>query len=462
MRLTRILATIGPASASPSAMQELVAAGADALRFNASHSTSAELGAAIRAAKLAVPGVPRLLDLGGPKVRLGELDLKEPLVEGRRFGWRPGPGPSDDRTLVFGTPDLEESLSGGARVALADGRVILRADRGEGGVVLELERASGVLRGGAGVVLPLGALGDVPILGRKDLADLEAGLEAGVTVVAASFVRGPEDVETVRDAIAARGGDALVMAKIERPEAVETLEETVAAADMVMVARGDLGAALGLEKVPGVQERITRLAREKVVAVVVATEVLESMVHAASPTRAEVMDIDNCVAQGADLVCLSAETAIGDRPAACVRWLARILAEADGRRGFDPVRGGDGLAEQISVEAADLAARTGAAGFIVVTRSGFSARNVARHRSPLPILAVVASEAAARRVSLLRAVWPLISDEESLDGRLRVGMEELMVRGWVGENDVVVGALGLPHEGPGATSGIFLLRAPGV
>lgn len=462
MRLTRILATVGPASASPQGMAELVAEGADALRFNASHSTTEELATAIHTAKGAAPTTPRILDLGGPKIRLGEVDLREPLAVGRVFGWRPGPGRSDDTTLAFGAAALEEALTGGARLALADGRVVLRAERGAEGVALEVERTSGVVRSGAGVVLPAGALGDTPILGPKDMADLEAGLEAGVAVVAASFVRGPGDVETVRAAIAALGGDALVMAKIERPEAVESLEATVAAADMVMVARGDLGAALGLEKVPGVQERITRLAREKVVGVAVATEVLESMVHAASPTRAEVMDIDNSVAQGADLVCLSAETAIGERPAACVAWLARILEEADGRRGFDPVRSAGGLAEHIGVEAADLAARSGAAAFIVVTKSGFSARNVARHRSPLPILAVVANEAAAHRVTLLRGVWPLVSGEETLSGRLRAGVRELLSRGWVAEEDVVVGALGLPHEGPGATSGIFLLRASRV
>ena len=138
------------------------------------------------------------------------------------------------------------------------------------------------------------------------------------------------------------------------------------------------------------------------------------------------------------------------------------MAEADSRRGFDPIRTGGGLAEHIGMEAADLAARSKAEAFIVVTRSGFSARNVARHRSPLPILAIVADVAAARRVSLLRGVWPLISSEETWDARFQVGIRELLARGWVGENAIVVGALGLPHEGPGATSGIFLLRASKV
>lgn len=432
--------------------------GADAFRVNASHLDTAAVGELTALVRRQAPDSPVVLDLGGPKVRLGEVALGSPLAPGQGLTWHPEGAETTDASISFGDEGMGARLSEGARVALADGRFVLRVASAGATPTLEVERSSGELRRGAGVTLPSGALGDRPILSAKDLADLEAGLEAGATAVAASFVRGPEDVGAVREAAAAHA-DPVLMAKIERPEAVERLEETVGAADMVMVARGDLGASLGLESVPGVQERIVRTARAAVVGVVLATEVLESMVHAESPTRAEVMDIDAAVLQGVDMVCLSAETAIGDHPDEAVAWLARILERADARHGFDVVRAGGGLAEHIGAEAADLAAATGAGAFLVVTRSGFSARNVARHRVAVPVLAVVAGDEAARRVRLLRGVWPVVAAEEEMNARLRLGVRELLARSWIGSDDLVVGALGLPHEGPGGTSGIFLLRA---
>ncbi|MBC8515108.1 pyruvate kinase [bacterium] len=458
MRKTRILATLGPATESRESLLALREAGVNLFRINASHISPREIREIMERVRDDCPDMPTLLDLAGPKIRLGSVSMERDLVVGRRFRWEPSEGDTDDETIRFGPPSLAESLKDGGVVGVVDGRTTFRLHCKED-IYLVAERVAAPLRKGAGISLPEGALGEGSLLSQADKRALAVGISENVTVVAASYVRGPKDVLEVRDAMG-KGSKTLLMSKIERPEVLPVLDETLALSDLVMVARGDLGASVGLEEVPRLQKRIVKLARERVVGVAVATEMLESMVHSPVPTRAEAMDIDGAVEQGADILTLSAETAMGDNPVQAVKWMARIIESSEAERGFDPVRSGTGTAERIGVAAVDLAAAAGAKAFVVLTRSGFSARNLARHRPSIPILAVVTDEMAAKRASFLRGVFPVVSTVKGVEARFLWGVRTLLARGWVASGEKVVGALALPHEDPGGTSGLFLLRAP--
>jgi len=372
MARTRIVATLGPAS--DARVGELIEAGVDVFRLNFSHGTHAEHGERIRAIRRAAGhrAVAILQDLGGPKLRLG----------------RPVQGRTGDVVAL----SLPATVRRGDPVLLADGRMQLEVIDAQHARVL----VGGDIPAGKGINLPSSRL-DFPALTDKDRDDLRFGVAHGVDLVALSFVARPDDL------VEARAAGLPVIAKIERAGALEHLEAIVAAADGVLVARGDLGVEIPIERVPLVQKELIALANRLAKPVITATQMLRSMVESPLPTRAEATDVANAVLDGTDAVMLSEETAIGAWPLEAVQMMARILGQVEpalGSRLVPPAPGA--AAEEIAHAACVLAERLGARAIVIGTRTGFTARNVARHRPPVPIVALTPDEAVRRRLSL---VW---------------------------------------------------------
>jgi pyruvate kinase len=373
---TKILATLGPATGSEEAIRTLVDAGASAFRLNFSHGTREEHAARVAAIRRVAGGRPLAIvqDLAGPKLRLD----------------RPVRGQPGDVVEL----NLPASVRPGDPVLLADGLMQLEVvSPGRARVVV-----GGELPAGKGINLPSSRLDDVPALTQKDREDLRLGVELGVDYVALSFVRKAADLSEVKAA------GVPVIAKFEKAEAVAHLDEIVEAADAIMVARGDLGVEIPIERVPMVQKTLIAAANLLGRPVITATQMLRSMVDSPLPTRAEATDVANAVLDGTDAVMLSEETAVGAYPAAAVRMMGRIAAEAERvlRPRLDPVPEPIGFADHVSRAACELAEQVGAQAIAVPTRTGTTARLVARHRPRAPVLAFSADEAVRRRLAL---VW---------------------------------------------------------
>jgi pyruvate kinase len=424
MRHTKIIATIGPSSDSDDLLRRLVSAGVDVFRLNFSHGTQASHADVFRrlraAAREADRHVAILQDLAGPKIRTGRLrgGQEVQLREGQRLALAIGEGEGDARRVFTSYGPLARSVRPGDRLLLDDGKIELQVERTDGQTVDTIVSNGGPLgerKGIAapGVPLPDGALTD------KDVSDLKFGLELGVDLVALSFVQSAEDVRYARRIMQQTGREAAVIVKIERPAAVDRIEEILDASDAVMVARGDLGLELPLERVPTVQKAITRLGRARGQPVIVATQVLESMRAEPRPTRAEASDAANAVDDGADAIMLSGETAAGLYPVRAVETLDAILREAEKLLpeassivpSRDPTRTGHGRA---MCEAAVTLARTGEADAIVaVTRGGTTAQLLSALRPKAPIFAATDSVAVAERLALQWGVVPIVCSVES-------------------------------------------------
>jgi pyruvate kinase len=450
MRHTKIIATVGPASGSDAMIDALIAAGVDIFRLNFSHGTHdthAATFARIRAAaKRAQRQVAVLQDLSGPKIRTGPLD------GGRAFPVKPG-----DR-LVVATGDfagrpgrvsttfdvLARSVRPGDRLLLADGAIELRVERTNG---TEIETV--VVEGGdigehkginaPGVPLPTSAI--TP----KDVDDLAFGVALGVDLVALSFVQTAADMEHGRRLLAdARAADLPLIAKLERPQALEHLEEILHASDAVMIARGDLGVEMPLERVPRAQKEITRAARRHGIPVIVATQVLESMTVEPRPTRAEVNDAANAVSDGADAIMLSAETATGAYPARAVHTLDAIIRDAEampdaGQSAAVPRPVQHDHAQALCEAAVTLANRGDAQVIVAVTRGGGTARRLSALRPSAPIIATSDSDDTTRRLAIYWGVVPVWVDigVNVDDARARI-KEELIARGLAASGSTVV------------------------
>ena len=380
MPRTKILATLGPATASEAGIRALVDAGASAFRLNFSHGTREEHGAQVAAIRRVAAGRPVAIvqDLAGPKLRLD----------------RPVKGQPGDVVEL----NLPASVRPGDPVLLADGLMQLEVvSPGRARVVV-----GGELPAGKGINLPSSRLDDVPALTPKDREDLRYGVERGVDYVALSFVRQASDLDEVKAA------GVPVIAKFEKAEAVAHMDEIVAAADGIMVARGDLGVEIPIERVPVVQKKLIAAGNRAGKLVITATQMLRSMVDSTLPTRAEATDVANAVLDGTDVVMLSEETAIGAYPDAAVRMMGRIAAEAERvlQPRLDAPPESAGLADHVSRAACELAERVRAQAIAVPTRTGTTARLVARHRPHAPILAFSADEAVRRRLAL---VWGIVA-----------------------------------------------------
>ena len=373
MARTRIVATLGPATDSEERIRALIDAGVDVVRLNFSHGTHEEHGRRIALVRRVAGGRPVaiLQDLGGPKLRLD-----------RRVTGKPG----DVVELA-----LPSTVRPGDPVLLADGIMQLEViDGGRCRVV-----TGGDIPPGKGINLPSSRL-DIDPLTEKDRRDLAFGLAQGVDMVALSFVERADDLRE------AQASGLPVIAKIERAAAVEHMDEIVHAADGVLVARGDLGVEIPIERVPLTQKRLIALANRAAKPVITATQMLRSMVESRLPTRAEATDVANAVLDGTDAVMLSEESAIGRHPVEAVQMMRRILEQTEPALEPSDDAMGDGVSDVIAQAACSVATRVGAAAIVVATRSGLTARRVARHRPRLPVIALTPDEAVRRQLSL---VW---------------------------------------------------------
>ena len=418
MRHTKIIATVGPASDSEPTLDALIAAGADIFRLNFSHGThesQAATFARIRAAsRRACCEVAILQDLGGPKIRTGRLEGGKPITlePGDTLTIATGDGVGGPGRLYTTFEGLAQSVRPGDRLLLADGRVELRVESTtgtgmqatvvEGG---EIGEHKGI--NAPGVPLPASAV--TP----KDVEDLQFGLSLGVDMVALSFVQTAADVQQARRLIAAANrGDVPLIAKLERPLALEHLEEILNACDAVMVARGDLGLEMPLERVPRAQKEITRRARLAGKPVIVATQVLESMTSEARPTRAEVNDAANAVEDGVDAIMLAGETAVGAHPVRAVKTLNAIIGDAETAPLHDVTAAPrtaahDDHARALCEAAVTLADRSAAQAIVAVTRGGTTARWLSALRPHAPIIAATERGDTGRRLTLHWGVVPL-------------------------------------------------------
>jgi len=421
---TRIVATLGPATDSEERIRALIDAGVDVVRLNFSHGTHEEHGRRIAAVRRVAGGRPVavLQDLGGPKLRLD-----------RRIAGKPG-------DVVEIT--LPAAVRAGDPVLLADGLMQLEViDAGRCRVL-----TGGDIPPGKGINLPSSRL-EIPAFTDKDRRDLAFGLAQGVDLVALSFVGSARDLEE------AKASGVPVIAKIERAGAVERMEEIVRAADGVLVARGDLGVEIPLERVPLTQKRLIALANRESKPVITATQMLRSMVESPMPTRAEATDVANAVLDGTDAVMLSEETAVGRYPIEAVRVMGRIVEQAETALAPRTDEMGTGVSDLIAHAACNVATRLGAAGIVVATRSGFTARKVARHRPRLPVIALTGDETVRRRLSLVWGITALRIDwRESPEALLTQFREPVRASGLIPPGARVVVTAGWPSGSLGTTN----------
>jgi pyruvate kinase len=447
-RKTKIVATLGPASDSPEVLRELMLAGVNVCRLNLSHGTHEEHAQRIElvrklAAELALP-VGILADLQGPKIRTGTLASGPvELRRGARFTitTRPVDGDADRVSTTY--PDLPGDVTAGSRILVDDGNLELRVlETSEFDVTTEVVHG-GVLKSSKGINLP-GVDVSARSLTEKDTEDVAFAVKHGADFIALSFVRKPGDVRDLKRLIRQLGADIPVVAKIEKPEAVDNLEGILSLTDVVMLARGDLGVEVPTERVPVLQKQILARANAHGVPVITATQMLESMIHNPRPTRAESTDVANAVFDGTDALMLSGETAAGAFPVRAVQTMARIALEAERHSHIyhDPERlltSKTSYSEAISRAALAAARELGVRRIVVYTYSGASASLLAQLRPPADIIAFTPYQSTLQRLSLCWGVIPqLLEIEESTDALLYNGEMALLERGLATQGETIV------------------------
>jgi pyruvate kinase len=464
---TKIVATLGPASSNREVLGGMVEAGLDVVRLNFSHGERADhlarfelvrTVAAEREHNLAI-----LVDLQGPKIRVGMVDDNGvKLDRGRDVVLVSGADRAPDAEIPVVYPELAADVRRGDQVLLDDGAIGLRVLDVEGERVRCQVERGGVVKSRKGVNLP-GVAVSAPSLTTKDQADLATAVEAGADYVALSFVRKPDDVVQAKQAIADNGGDIPVVAKLERPEAIDCLDEILEVADAVMVARGDLGVELAVEKVPPLQKHIIAVANSLGVPVITATQMLESMVASSRPTRAEASDVANAIFDGTDAVMLSQETAIGQYPVEAVAMMCRIAQEAEATPYLSappaPAVGKLDVPATVCRAAVQVATDLGARAIVAFTESGASARYVSRFRPRVPIIGLTTSEAARRRMTLywgVETATPLPVGTQ-VRGMIDEADARIVREGLVAPGDLVVVVAGSPG-GRGGTNRVLVHR----
>ncbi|MEW2314812.1 pyruvate kinase [Streptomyces bauhiniae] len=464
MRRAKIVCTLGPATDSYDQIKALVEAGMDVARFNLSHGTHAEHEARYQRVRQAADETGRsvgiLADLQGPKIRLGTFAEGPVLLErDDTFTITVEEGVQGDRHRCGTTyAGLAEDVRPGERVLVDDGRVCLEVTEVDGPCVRTRVVEGGVISDHKGINLP-GVAVSVPALSKKDQDDLRWALRTGFDVVALSFVRSGRDAAEVHRIMAEEGRRLPVIAKVEKPQAVENIEDVVAAFDGLMVARGDLGVELPLEQVPIVQKRAVKLAKRNAKPVIVATQMLESMIDSARPTRAEASDVANAVLDGADAVMLSAETSVGRYAVETVCTMAKIVAAAEEEmlaKGLPPLTERNKPRTQggaVARAAAEMGDFLGARFLVAFTQSGDTARRLSRYRSPIPVLAFTPEPATRSQLSLTWGVETFLGPHvDSTDAMVDQVDELLLKYARCKKGDVVVITAGSPPGLPGTTN----------
>ncbi|MEN0086267.1 MAG: pyruvate kinase [Leifsonia sp.] len=470
MRRAKIVATLGPATSSYDNIRAIIDAGVDVARMNLSHG-SYEVHEGVyanvrKAAEDAGKPVAVLVDLQGPKIRLGKFEAGPyELAEGDIFKITTEDiiGTKEISSTTF--KGLPHDVKPGDYLLIDDGKVRVRVVSVDGQVVTTEVVVAGPVSNNKGINLP-GVAVNVPALSEKDEADLRWGLKLGADLIALSFVRNAIDIRRVHEIMAEEGRKVPVVAKIEKPQAVEALEEIIEAFDAIMVARGDLGVELPLEAVPIVQKRAVELARRAAKPVIVATQMLESMISSPVPTRAETSDVANAVLDGADAVMLSGETSVGEYPAITVQTMSRIVTstEEHGLERIQPLgtrpRTQSGAITLAATEVADFVE---AKFLCVFTESGESARRMARLRNKIPILAFTPEESVRRRMSLFWGVESFVVGRVTHTDQMVAQVDEaLKSTGRAVDGDKVIIISGSPPGIPGTTNDIRVHRVGDV
>ena len=468
LRKVKIVATLGPASSTYDVIKDLHQAGADVFRLNMSHGSHAEIRERHRIIReiekeLASP-IAILADLQGPKLRVGTFaNGQETLVEGAYFQLDLDPRDGDVNRVCLPHREIFSALEVGAHLLVNDGKIRLLVEEFGADFAKCRVIAGGVISNHKGVnvpdvVLPLAALSE------KDLKDLEFVCELGVDWLALSFVQRPRDVTEAKELIAGR---AAVISKIEKPAAIENFDEILTVSDGIMVARGDLGVELPVQNVPPMQKRMVRKCRAAAKPVIVATQMLESMIDSPMPTRAEVSDVANAVFEGADAVMLSGESAAGAHPLEAVEVMDRVARSVEGDPQFrDTIDAGRTVPETTSADAITAAARQvaetlSASAIVTYTTSGSTALRAARERPPVPTLVLTPSLITARRLAVAWGLSCVHSADASgftdmVDRACRVAAD----RGIASSGDRLVITAGVPFGTPGATNTLRVAWVP--
>lgn len=459
-RRTKIIATLGPASSSPEVLARLFQAGADVFRLNFSHGTHEDHAARFAMIRELEERFDRpigiLADVQGPKLRVGRFGGgRVHLQTGQPFRLDLNPTPGNANRVNLPHPEIISAASIGATLLLDDGKLRLRVSRKREDALETEVVVGGPLSDRKGVNVPDIVL-PIPALTEKDRADLDFALQHGANYIGLSFVQRPEDVAEAKQIA---GNRAWIMTKMEKPQAVENLEEIVRLSDAVMVARGDLGVELPPEEVPLVQKRIVRTARGLGRPVVVATQMLESMINAPAPTRAEASDVATAVFDGADAVMLSAETAAGQYPFEAVNIMDRIVARVEqdpGWRGIidastpEPEKA---AADAIAAAARQIGHTLGVAAIVAYTASGSTAVRIARERPEAPVIGFTPQIQTARRMAVVWGVHAVVApDAHSLSEAVTRAVRTAQLEGFAQPGDEIVVAAGVPFGQSGTTN----------
>ncbi len=462
-RRTKIVATVGPASASESVMEEMVAAGVDVLRVNSSHGTAAsraEMMDRIRKIRDASGrSVAMLLDLQGPRIRVGQLSGERDLVEEAEVVFAPeAEATADEIPTTYA--ELADDVKPGARILIDDGLLEVRVTTVKGRRVIGRVVYGGCLKSQKGMNLP-GVQVSAPAVTEKDRSDLELAMAHGADYVGLSFVRRHKDVQALRELLPQ---DIRIVSKIEKATALDDLYRIIESTNGVMVARGDLGVELPFEEVPLAQKRVIRLANQFGRAVITATQMLESMVEKPRPTRAEASDVANAVLDGTDAVMLSAETAVGAYPVAAVKAMIRIIEETEAADLADPLSQSQRVDQLFASHGPDtsdaIAAATCAAAemlnapmILCLTKSGFTARKIAAYRPTVPIIGLTTEPRTYHQLALTWGVQAALAKSvPTYDEMWEIARQYLLSHNYVPEGSSVVVTAGIPFDVSGTTN----------
>jgi pyruvate kinase len=468
MRRTKIVCTIGPSSNREDILREMILSGMDVARLNFSHATHAEHRKTLQLIRRISEELDRpvaiLQDIAGPKIRIGKVKNERiTLHAGETVNITTAPAISTREQISVNYPQLISDVKQGDTILLADGSIQLEVNSVEDDIVKCTVVEGGILTSHKGVNLPSVTL-QTPTITEKDRDDIIFGVKNNVDYIAISFIRAPEDLHQARKIIADAGGSIPVIAKIEKHEAVRRIEEIIAASDGVMVARGDLGVEIPLEEVPLIQKKIIRLANLAGKPVITATQMLRSMVEKNRPTRAETTDISNAILDGTDAIMLSEETANGNYPLQSLQVMSKIAQVTEASEEFTEqmqhrkLTPPQNIPDAISHAACSIAESLNAAAILTPTRSGNTARLIARYRPKQPIIALCTNQKTRRQLNLIWGVHPEFTEATASTDQVIRNSKHIAKQRGLKTGDLVVITAGMPAGTPGTTNLIKVSR----